>query len=110
MYELNALVRNLGYLPTSGSYQAHLVNKARPLEAWVSGEGIEVVGKAKKEIGHLDGRAGDNRGFGGGYFRGGAATRETRVGWVVKGKEGAVVTIAVSGERAGRAEARVALE
>lgn len=110
VYELNALVRNLGYLPTSGSYQAHLVNKARPLEAWVSGEGIEVVGKAKKEIGHLDGRAGDNRGFGGGYFRGGAATRETRVGWVVKGKEGAVVTIAVSGERAGRAEARVALE
>ncbi len=110
LYELSTVVRNLGFLPTFGSHQARAVNKAMPLEAMVSGDGIEVVGKAKKEIGHLEGRSGETRGFGGGYFRGGAASRETKVSWVVKGKKGTKVTIRVSGERAGVLETGVVLE
>jgi murein tripeptide amidase MpaA len=110
VYEVSALVRNLGYLPTFGSYQAQAVNKARPLETEVLGAGIEVVGKSRKEIGHLDGRSGQNAGFGGGYFRGGASLREVKVSWVLKAKKGTSVTIRVQGERAGAVEAAIVLE
>ena len=76
----------------------------------VLGAGIEVVGKSRKEIGHLDGRSGQNAGFGGGYFRGGASLREVKVSWVLKAKKGTSVTIRVQGERAGAVEAAIVLE
>ncbi|HHY75659.1 MAG TPA: carboxypeptidase [Firmicutes bacterium] len=109
VYHLSAVVRNVGYLSSSGSYQARLVNKAKPIEVFIAGDSIEVVGKAKKEIGHLDGRAGDNRAFAGGYYRGGADVREAKVEWVVKGKTGTSVIITVQGERAGVVRATVTL-
>lgn len=45
-----------------------------------------------------------------GYGRGGPAARETRVTWVVKATKGTVLTVKVSGQRAGAAEAAVTLE
>jgi len=108
VYELSAIVRNLGFLPSFGSYQAQLVNKAQPLEAEVTGAEV-VAGKAKREIGHLEGRSGASGGFWMGYFRGGAAMRERRLSWVVKGEKGATATIKVHGPRAGTAVAEVTL-
>lgn len=108
VYEVSVLVRNLGFLPTFGSYQAQALNKAEPLQAEVLGAD-EVVGKSKKEIGHLEGRSGATGGFGMGYFRGGASMRDRRVTWVVKGKKGDTLTLKVSGPRAGEAKAEVVL-
>ncbi len=108
VYEVSALVRNAGYLPSFGSYQAHAVNKAEPLEAEIVGA-AEVTGKAKKQIGHLEGRSGATGGFWMGYFRGASPARELRVSWVVKANKGDTLTVKVSGPRAGIAKADVTL-
>lgn len=108
VYEVSALVRNAGYLPTFGSYQAQAVNKAEPIEVEILGA-AEVAGKAKKQIGHLEGRSGASGGFWMGYFRGGASARDLRVAWVVKAKKGDAVTVKVSGPRAGSVKAEVTL-
>jgi len=110
VYEVSALVKNIGYLPTFGSYQAQVVNKGEPLEAEVRGDGIQVTGKNKKPIGHLEGRSGSAGGFAMGYGRGGAGIRETKVAWVVKATKGTVLSIRVSGPRAGVVKAEVAVE
>lgn len=113
VYEVSAVVKNLGFLPTFGSYQAQAVNKAEQIEAEIAGAGaganFEVAGKNKKPIGHLEGRSGFTGGFRMGYFRGGGGSRETKVTWVVKAKKGEALTIKVSGPRAGAVEAEVAL-
>ncbi|MGE5580859.1 MAG: M14 family metallopeptidase [Bacillota bacterium] len=108
VYEVSVVVSNLGFLPTFGSYQAQALNKAEPLQAEVLGA-AEVVGKAKKEIGHLEGRSGATGGFSMGYFRGGASVRDRRITWVVKGKKGDILELKVSGPRAGEAKAELVL-
>lgn len=108
VYEVSVLVSNLGFLPTFGSYQAQVLNKAEPLKAEVLGA-AGVVGKAKKEIGHLEGRSGATGGFWMGYFRGGAGARDRKVTWIVKGKKGDTLTLKVGGPRAGLATAEVVL-
>lgn len=108
VYEVSGVVRNLGYLPSFGSYQAQLVNKAEPLMAEIAGA-ASVVGKAEVEIGHLEGRSGAAGGFWMGYFRGGASIRERRIAWVVKGGKGDRITLKVSGPRAGTASAGIIL-
>lgn len=109
VYEVSVVVKNLGFLPTFGSHQARAVNKAPELEALIAGEGVEIVGKAKKLIGHLEGRSGQTGGFGMGYFRGGTSGRETRVAWVVRAEKGTTVTVTVSGEKAGTVTSDIAL-
>ncbi len=109
VWEIGAVVKNVGYLPTQGSYQAQAARKVRPLEARLLGEGIEVVGKKKQELKHLDGRSGSGGGFGMGFSRGGADLREAKVTFVAKAPKDTVLTIKVSGERAGIAEATVTL-
>ncbi len=110
VYEVSALVKNLGYLPTQGSYQAQRVNKARPLDVRVYGQGVSVVGKAKKEIQNLEGRSGASGSFGMGYFRGASDPREVKVSFVVKAQKGASVTVEVSSQRAGCVSANIPLQ
>lgn len=101
VYRVSAVVVNAGYLPTSGSYQAQNLNKAEPLYARIDGEGIEVVGKNRQSIGHLEGRSASTGGFWSGYFRGNLAQQEARVSWVVKANPGHRCIISVGGARAG---------
>ncbi|MBQ2697963.1 MAG: zinc carboxypeptidase, partial [Clostridia bacterium] len=110
-HKVEAVVQNMGYLPTYITKEGLDTRKSRPLTAVVSGEGVEVVeGKAKTEIGHLQGFSGVR-----------AATIHTgpvtvkhepfakKLSWVVKGAAGTEVTLTVSAPRAGRAVAKVTL-
>ena len=110
VFEVSVLVKNLGFLPSFGSHQAQAVGKAPELEAEVAGPDIEVIGKARKNIGHLEGRSGQTGGFGTGFFRGGSGARETRVVWTVKGKKGSWVSIKVWGPKAGVSRTSLVLE
>jgi len=107
VYEVSARVRNLGYLPTYGSQQALNMKKIEPLSAAIEGEGIEVFGKAKKEIGHLGGRNGSGAGFTMGWLRTRGDQTETKVTWVVRAPKGGKGVIRVEGARAGTAIALV---
>jgi len=73
-------------------------------------EGIEVIGKAKKEIGHLDGRSGSTSAFSHWSAQSTGADRVAKVSWVVKAKKGSEITIKVKGERAGCAIETIRLE
>ncbi|MGE5560411.1 MAG: M14 family metallopeptidase [Chloroflexota bacterium] len=101
LYRVTAWAQNQGYLPTNVTEMALRVKQAKPVVAELSGEGIEfVMGKAKEDIGHIEGRAS------GGYV---PARTEKRVQWVIKAKPGTCITVAVSSPRAGRDSRQVTL-
>lgn len=58
---------------------------------------MQVIGKAKKEIGNLDGRSGSTSA----WPSSGRGNRITKVTWVVKAQKGTEAVIKVGGERAG---------
>ena len=70
------------------------------LTVTVSGEGVEVIGKSKIEVDNLEG-SGSSGAFDG-VLRGTPIARG-QVSFVVKASRDTVVTMAVSGERAGTA-------
>jgi murein tripeptide amidase MpaA len=133
VYEVSAFVRNTGFLPTCGSHRARDLKKARPLtaelltptgqveekpesESLLNGRretqtngGIEVIGKAKKEIEHLDGRSGSTSEFSL-WTRSTEANRVAKVTWVVRAGKGAEIRIGVGGDRAGYTEAMLTVE
>ena len=164
VYEVSALVKNIGFLPTFGSYRSKQLENVPPLVAELSSVGeedgevvgrveeaeevsanvqgldeaaelagnvsrdesvkvagnvsrdanaigvVEVVGKAKKEIGHLDGRSGSTSAFSLWSSRSTGASRVTKVSWVVKAKQGSEIAITVKGQRAGCVTEVVKLE
>ncbi|MGB4026539.1 MAG: hypothetical protein WBL52_07340, partial [Bacillota bacterium] len=119
VYEVSAVVKNVGFLPTYGSHKALELKKAKPLTAEIyacaqDGQdepaGIEVIGKTKQEIGHLDGRSGTTAAFSHWTPRATGDQRVKKVSWVVKAQPGTEVTIKVRGDRAGCVTETVKLE
>ncbi len=108
-YEVTCLVENSGYLPTYGT-QISLDQKLH-LPAWIeiTGDGIEVVGDAKKPLGALAGRANARGEFWMGYFRGSDACKEATVSWLVQAKTECKGKIVASATRAGTAVAEFTL-
>lgn len=108
VYEISAVVRNMGYLPTNVTDQAIANKTASPVKARILvGEGIEVVGGSGEiELGHLEGRLSLGRPFGG------ARQVEHLCRWVVKIRDGAgaKVRIRAGNERGGYDEKSVSLE
>ncbi len=78
-------------------------------DAYVVGD-VEVAGKVKKEIGHLDGRSGSTSAFSLWSSRSAGANRAAKVSWVVKAKQGSEIAIKVKGQRAGCVTKVVKLE
>jgi hypothetical protein len=97
-------------MPTSGSHQAVVVGKVKPVSVQISHDDkVKIVtGKPKTDIGHLPGLSGSTRGRGGWMGSSGEGTRK-EVEWVLKAEEGAQVTITVSSERAGTDTADIVL-
>lgn len=94
LYCVTVWVQNQGYLPTNVTEMAIRVRQAKPVVAELAGDGIGIVmGKAKEELGHLEGRASGDRI---------PARSERRVQWVIKAKPAARVTVKVSCPRAGQ--------
>lgn len=110
-YSVEAVVENIGYLPTYATREAVDLKTARPLTVEAAGSGVEFIrGKAKEEIGHL-------QGFSGVKFRYGHVGPITtphepyakRLSWVVKAEPGTQFTITVSAPRAGKITETVTL-
>lgn len=111
VYEVSALVKNVGFLPTYGSQKALQLKKVEPVTAELyacsqedeaeGAAGIEVIGKAKQAVGHLDGRSGTTSAFSHWSPRSARDERVKRVTWVVKAKPGTEIAIKARGARAG---------
>lgn len=69
----------------------------------------EVIGEAKKELDHLDGRSGSTSEFSL-WTRSTESNRVAKVTWVVKAEKGSEVRIRVGNEKAGYAEEVLTLE
>ena len=111
-YKVEAVVENLGYLPTYVLQEALDIKKAAPLVAEVSGENIEFVsGKKKEEIGHLQGFSGVRIN----YSHIGPVTVShqpyaKKIEWIIKASAGTNVEITVSAPRAGKSTAIIKIE
>ena len=110
IYTVTVIVENIGFLPTFTSEQARKQKAVRPVRAELclsDGQSL-LSGKAKQEIGHLEGRSNklsvtsiglscsetDNRG---------------KVEWTVQGKKGTSFTLKVLSERAGSIQSKIEL-
>jgi len=98
------VVENLGYLPTYILQEALDIKKAAPVCVELGGENVEFVsGKAKEEIGHLQGFSGVRIN----YSHTGPVTVAhppcaKKVEWVIKAPQGNPLTITASAPRAGK--------
>lgn len=109
VYKVEAVVKNRGYLPTNITEKAKEIKTARPVmvELGLPAGAELVLGKVKEEVGHLEGRVvGDGLAF---YPGNASNVREKRLEWVVKAPQGGSLTVRALSERAGRAEAVLAL-
>ncbi len=105
LYIVRAMIENTGYLPTYSSQKAMQNNVVLPVNVEIDGAEV-LMGKAKQEIGHLQGRSA-NRGrmmaFGQAKVE-----NERLVEWLVRGT--GEVTITASSEKAGVRRKELALQ
>ncbi|MGI6642647.1 MAG: M14 family metallopeptidase [Bacillota bacterium] len=100
IYNVEAVIRNEGYLPTHGTFRALAMRQTKPVKVTLDGLDAgsrPVDGEIQREIGHLGGRAG-----------GGDA--KTKVQWVIRGSKGQNLTVTAYTPRAGKARGTVVLE
>ncbi|QUL98418.1 MAG: carboxypeptidase [Candidatus Fermentithermobacillus carboniphilus] len=109
LYKVTVTVKNKGYMPTNVSQQAIAAGRAKPVIVEIEGSSLQIVaGKAREDIGHLDGLASVGRSYFG-WAGEPAPSRKKEVQWVVKGQDGMVVRVKASSPRAGVAEATIRL-
>jgi hypothetical protein len=109
VYKVEVVVKNGGYLPTCVTEKAKTVKAVKPVTVELAlPEGAELVlGKAKEEIGHLDGRIPAAGMF---YPGNNINNRAKRLEWIVKATNGGDLGVKAVSEKAGKAVATVALQ
>jgi murein tripeptide amidase MpaA len=108
VYRVEVVVKNRGYLPTNVTEKAKEIKAVKPVKVELGlPEGAEVVlGKAKEEAGHLEGRILPPAGF----YPGNASTqKEKRLEWVVKAPAGGDLVVRAISEKAGKASVTLSL-
>jgi len=109
-WQIEAVVENLGYLPTYILKEALDVKRAKPLTAELCGASEYIAGKAKDEIGHLQGFSGVRTGYGHiGPSTGAHEPFAKKLSWVVKAVPGTELTLTVSAPRAGKVSTTIIL-
>lgn len=110
-YQIDAVVENLGYLPTYITKEAVELRVAQPLTAQLSGDGVQILaGKEKESIGHLQGFSGVKVTYG--HIGPTTSSHDPcakKLSWVVKAQPGSEITLTVSAPRAGKASATILL-
>jgi murein tripeptide amidase MpaA len=109
-FHLNLVVENSGFLPTYTSHQGKNRKAIRPVRVELDlPDGVELVsGKAKTEVGHLEGRS--NK-LGVSATSGASPTDNLARGeWVLRAPTGTKVGIIVLSERAGKLQRQIVLE
>jgi murein tripeptide amidase MpaA len=109
-WRVRAVVENTGWLPTNVTQKAIDRKAVRAIEAELfPGEGAEVVGEPKLEIGQLSGRVGKHSMLGGFGGTTDATSDRIKAEWVVRGPAGSVVNVEIRHQRAGTVRAEVTL-
>jgi len=103
VYKIDAVVRNLGYLGTSGMKEAETLGIARPVTVTLDGDLKMVTGEKEESAGILEGSSGKKAML----STYGPATLahkpcEKHLTWVVLGKKGTKVKLEASSPRAGK--------
>lgn len=108
-YRLRLVVENSGFLSTATSGQGQKRNAARPVRVELAlPEGaVLVTGKARTELGHLQGRS--NKLEVTGVYGSSPTDNRAWTEWVVSGPSGAEIEVTVLSERAGTIRTGVAL-
>jgi len=102
-YAIETVVENESYLPTYITKEAVTLKVVRPLVAEFFGDAQIISGKAREEIGHLQGFSGVNFRYGHvGPITTAHDPYAKRLSWIVKAKPGTQITVQVSGDRAGK--------
>lgn len=109
VYRLEVVVKNAGYLPSSGTEQAKVAKAVRPDYVELSlPDGAELVlGKVREEIGHLDGRIVPGFMFYPGFSTN--TNKARKLEWVVRVPAGGAVGVLAASQRGGKATATIAL-
>ena len=101
-YKVETTIMNRAYLPTYVTREAVTIGRAEGLEVTLNGAEI-VMGKAKENIGHLNGYWGSGDfGWGLGASNVNHEPVQKKLSWIVSAEEGTEITIASSCPRAGR--------
>jgi murein tripeptide amidase MpaA len=108
-FTLNLVVDNSGFFPTYTSNQGKKRAAMRPVRVEMElPEGVEIVnGRAKTELGHLEGRS--NK-LGQIFLLATPTDNRARREWTFKAKAGSQVILHISSERAGTIHKQVRLE
>ena len=109
VYQVDLVVDNTGFFPTCTSNQGRSRKATRPVRVELGApEGVEFVqGKAREEIGHLEGRSNKVSAFG---FGASSTDNRGRKQWVLRAPAGTQITLNVIGERAGSIKQSLILE
>lgn len=107
-YHLTAVVQNVGFLGTHGSQQAKKTKAVRPVRIELSlPDGATLQsGKARVELGHLEGRS--NK-ISAAYYGSSPTDNRAKAEWLVHAPGGGEVTLTAVAERAGVLRRTVAL-
>jgi murein tripeptide amidase MpaA len=103
VWRIRCGIANTGWLPTVVSERARKDGRVLPVVAEVSGAEV-LGGPARVEVGHLEGRRSARFDWNDG------TPERALVTWLVRARPGAVITLAASHQRAGRATVDVTLE
>ncbi|MEP7084803.1 MAG: carboxypeptidase, partial [Betaproteobacteria bacterium] len=109
-YRVRMVVQNTGWLPSYVSKEALKRLVVRPVRAEIDlPEGCKLVsGKAREELGQLEGRAYKHSGLS--FWPDPEPTGDRAIAeWVVRGKRGAEISVIARHERAGTVHAKVIL-
>ena len=100
VYEVTAVVGNLGYLPTYLTKEALKLGVDSPVKVCVS---LPAEGGSTREIGHLQGRSNVQTSFGAFGFST-RSEQQRAVKWIVRAEAGSRYTVRVESETGGCAE------
>ena len=108
-WQITALVENQGFLPTDTSRQARKRQVVRPITVTLTlpDDAMLIAGKARDEIGQLEGRAQSVHRL---WALDDPGSRARRMDWTVRAGAGATITLTCAAERAGTVRTTLLLE
>ncbi len=109
-YKIETTISNGAYLPTYVTKEAVSIGRAQGVTVTIEGADV-VMGKAKEDIGHLNGYWGNfSWGWGMGGTTNNHAPASKKMTWVVSAPEGTEVTVTGGCPRAGKAVNKIVLK
>ncbi len=101
-YRVTAMIKNQGFLPTSGTHWGGGMKRVAPVQAELSGNFAMVAGESPQRLGHLDG-------YGSLDQQSPPAANRHTVEWVITAAPGTQISVNFFAPRAGRVQVPLTL-